>query len=77
MGQAPQPRGDVEVGIGGQTGSARGGFRVRFRVNVRVNVQRYRPCYLTTVVCSENRPKAGIMNNLTVRISLLVPHMDH
>ena len=65
MGQAPQPRGDVEVGIGGQTGSARGGFRVtvrvRFRVTVRVTVQRYRPCYLTTVVCSENRPKAGTM----------------
>ena len=46
MGQAPQPRGDVEVGIGGQTGSARGGFRV----DVRVHVQRYRLCYLTTVV---------------------------
>ena len=59
MGQAPQPRGDVEVGIGGQTGSARGGFRVHVRVTVRVRFQRYRLCYLTTVVYSENRPKAG------------------
>ena len=63
LGQAPQPGSDGEVGMGGQTGCARGGFRVtvrvRFRVTVRVTVQRYRPCYLTTVVCSENRPKAG------------------
>ena len=52
----------MEVGIGGQTGFVCGGFRVRFRVAVRVTVQRYRLCYLTTVVCSENRPKAGTMD---------------
>ena len=71
MGQAPQPRGDVGVGIGGQTGSARGGFRVTVRVTVRVRFQRYRPCYLTTVVCSENRPKAG-KNGFTT-----VNHLTH
>ena len=42
--------------MGGQTGFA----RCDFRVNFRADFQRYRLCYLTTVVCSENRPKAGI-----------------
>ena len=51
----------MEVGKGGQTGFARGGFRVNFRVNFRVAVQRYTLCYLTTAGCSENRPKAGII----------------
>ena len=68
MGQAPQPRAGVRAGMGGQTGSARGGFRVRFRVNF----QRYRLWYLTTVVCSENRPKAGI-NSTFFRSYLRLP----
>ena len=46
-----------------QTGFARCDFRADFRVNFRVNFradfQRYRLCYLTTVGCSEDRPKAG------------------
>ena len=47
---------DGEGGMGGQTGFARCDFRADFRVNF----QRYRLWYLTTVGCSENRPKAGI-----------------
>ena len=45
--------------MGGQTGFARCDFRVNFRADFRVNFQRYRLCYLTAVVCSENRSKAG------------------
>ena len=45
--------------MGGQTGCARGGFRVNVRVHVRVNVQRDMLQNLTTVLCSENRSKAG------------------
>ena len=57
--QAPQPGCVGETRKGGQTGFARCRFRVDFRVHFRVNFQRYRLCYLTTVWCSENRPKAG------------------
>ena len=45
--------------MGGQTGFARCDFRVHVRADFRADFQRYTLCYLTTAVCSENRPKAG------------------
>ena len=58
--QASQPRGAGKARKGGQTGFSRCDFRVHVRVDFRVDFQRYRLCYLTTVWCSENQPKAGI-----------------
>ena len=56
-----QPRIVGEASIDDQTCTLRANVRVNFRADFRVNFQPDMLHYLTTVVCSENRPKAGII----------------
>ena len=69
LGQDLQPRVDAEVGMGVQKCTARAelraDFRAYFRVHFRADFQRDMLCYLTTVMCSENRPKAGMNSSNT------------
>ena len=57
LGQAPQPRVAPGALEGEQNGFSRWDFRVNVRVGVRVRDMHH---IRLPVVCSENRPKAGI-----------------